>query len=60
MNICVTVISRGCTKTRWFIVSEHVAQLLGYLRSSRMEHGLLINLGARIFQIRKLILRNSD
>ncbi len=33
---------------------EHVAQLLGYLRSSRMEHGALLNFGASRFQIRKL------
>ena len=28
------------------VLDEHVAQLLGYLRSSRCEHGLLINFGA--------------
>lgn len=32
---------------------EHVAQLLGYLRSSRIKHGLLINFGARKIEIRK-------
>jgi len=35
---------------------EHVAQLLGYLRSSRIEHGLLINFGARKLEIRKYVL----
>ncbi len=35
------------------IVSEHVAQVLGYLRSARREHGLLINFGSYKFQIRK-------
>jgi GxxExxY protein len=35
------------------IVSEHVAQILGYLRSARREHGLLINFGSYRFQIRK-------
>ena len=35
------------------IVSEHVAQILGYLRSARREHGLLINFGSYKFQIRK-------
>lgn len=35
---------------------EHVAQLLGYLRASRVEHGLLINFGARALQIKKFIL----
>src|SRR5204862_8353565 len=35
---------------------EHVAQLLGYLRAARHEHGLLINFGAPQFQIKKFIL----
>jgi len=35
------------------LTSEHEAQLLGYLRATRLEHGLLINFGARKFQIRK-------
>lgn len=35
---------------------EHVAQILGYLRSSRIEHGLLINFGAPKLQIKKYIL----
>lgn len=35
------------------LVDEHVAQLLGYLRAVRMEHGLLINFGAPKLQIRK-------
>ncbi len=38
------------------IVDAHVAQLLGYLRSSRIEHGLLINFGAPKLQIKKYIL----
>ncbi len=36
------------------IANAHIAQVLGYLRSSRFEHGLLINFGAERFQIRKL------
>ena len=35
------------------LVSEHVAQILGYLRSARRQHGLLINFGSYKFQIRK-------
>jgi len=38
---------------------EHVAQLLGYLRAGRIEHGLLINFGGRKFEIRKYILQNA-
>lgn len=37
------------------LVDEHVAQLLGYLRASRIEHGLLINFGAPKLEIRKFI-----
>ena len=35
------------------LVPEHEAQILGYLKSSRMEHGLLINFGSYKFEIRK-------
>lgn len=38
------------------IDDSHVAQLLGYLRSSRIEHGLLINFGAPKLQIKKYVL----
>jgi GxxExxY protein len=38
------------------LVDEHTAQLLGYLRAARMEHGLLINFGAARLQIRKYVL----
>jgi GxxExxY protein len=34
---------------------EHVAQILGYLRASRIEHGLLINFGTAKYQIKKYI-----
>ena len=42
------------------IVEEHVAQLLGYLRSGRCEHGLLMNFGAGKFAIRKYALSNPE
>ena len=42
------------------IVEEHVAQLIGYLRTSRMEHGLLINFGAPILEVRKFVLTGRD
>jgi GxxExxY protein len=35
------------------LADEHTAQLLGYLRASRKEHGLLINFGAPRLEIRK-------
>jgi GxxExxY protein len=35
------------------LAAEHVAQILGYLRSARKEHGLLMNFGGYKFQIRK-------
>ena len=31
------------------MAEEHVAQILGYLRSSRMEHGVLVKFGAPRF-----------
>lgn len=46
---------KACTT----LTSEHVAQLLGYLRSARIEHGLLINFGAPKLQIRKYILSGA-
>jgi len=43
---------KGCRA----LVDEHVAQLLGYLRASRIEHGLLINFGASRLEIKKYVL----
>lgn len=40
------------------IAKEHIAQVLGYLRSARMEHGVLVNFGAAKLQIRKLAMSN--
>jgi GxxExxY protein len=37
------------------LAPEHEAQVLGYLKSSRVEHGLLINFGSYKFEIRKYI-----
>ena len=37
------------------IVPEHEAQILGYLKATRMAHGLLINFGSYKFEMRKFI-----
>ena len=34
------------------IAPEHIAQVLGYLKSSRIEHGALLNFGAGKFHIK--------
>jgi GxxExxY protein len=41
------------------IANEHIAQLLGYLRASKIEHGLLINFGASKLQIKKYVMSDS-
>src|SRR5438552_3618223 len=40
-------------KTAKTLALEHEAQILGYLKSARLEHGLLINFGSYKFEIRK-------
>lgn len=35
------------------LADEHVAQLLGYLRSCHIQHGLLVNFGGPKLQIKK-------
>lgn len=52
---CLIVEVKACS----VVTSVHVAQLLGYLRSSGIEHGLLINFGAAKLQIQKFVL-SSD
>ena len=49
---CLLVELKACKS----IGDEHVAQLLGYLRASRTKHGLIVNFGAPVFQIRKFVL----
>jgi len=39
------------------LADEHTAQILGYLKSARIEDGLLINFGSFKFQIKKYVLR---
>jgi GxxExxY protein len=38
------------------LADEHIAQVLGYLKSSRLENALLVNFGSSKFQIKKYIL----
>ena len=40
-------------KTAKTLAPEHEAQIIGYLKSSKLEHGLLINFGSFKFEIRK-------
>jgi GxxExxY protein len=40
------------------LINEHISQLLGYLRASRIEHGLLINFGSSRLQIKKYIVNS--
>ncbi|HWA24150.1 MAG TPA: GxxExxY protein [Lacunisphaera sp.] len=42
------------------LADEHTAQILGYLRASRIEHGMLINFGSPRIQFQKYVLRESD
>ena len=41
------------------LADEHMAQMLGYLKSARIEDGLLINFGSFKFQIKKYILSHE-
>jgi GxxExxY protein len=42
-------------KTARALAPEHEAQVLGYLKSTRLTHGLLINFGSYKFEIRKFV-----
>lgn len=46
---CLLIELKACRT----LADEHVAQLLGYLRSCSIEHGLLINFGSPKLQIKK-------
>jgi GxxExxY protein len=43
-------------KTAKAIAREHEAQVLAYLRGTKLQHGLLINFGSPKFEIRKFAL----
>jgi GxxExxY protein len=40
------------------LVEGHIAQIVGYLKSSRIETGLLINFGTSRLQIKKYLMSN--
>jgi GxxExxY protein len=41
------------------LAPEHEAQLLGYLKATRVEHGLLVNFVSYRFEIRKYALSQA-
>ncbi len=53
---CLVVELKACGS----LADEHVAQLLRYVRATRIKHGLLINFGAPKLEIKKYILSEPD
>ena len=49
---CLIVELKACRT----IAEEHVAQVLGYLRSARIETGLLINFGSARLYVKKYLM----
>ena len=49
---CLIVELKACRS----ITDEHIAQLLGYLKSARIRSGLLINFGAPKLYIKKFVM----
>jgi GxxExxY protein len=41
------------------VVEEHIAQLLGYLKSGRLEVGLLINFGSPRLHVKRYLMTES-
>jgi GxxExxY protein len=41
------------------IADEHVSQLLGYLKSGRIDTGLLINFGAAVLSVKKYLMTET-
>jgi len=52
-DVCVAAELIIEVKAAKSLSSEHEAQILGYLKSCRLKHGLLINFGSYKFEIRK-------
>ena len=53
---CLIIELKACKA----IISDHTAQLLGYLRASRIEHGLLISCGSSKLEVKKYVLSNCS
>ena len=53
---CLIVELKACKA----VADEHIAQLLGYLKSSRIETGLLINFGAPTLHVKKYLMTRKD
>jgi GxxExxY protein len=49
---CLIVELKACRA----VADEHIAQILGYLRSARIETGLLINFGAPRLYVKKFLM----
>lgn len=41
------------------LADEHIAQILGYLKSARVQDGLLINFGSYKFQVKKYVMSHE-
>lgn len=41
------------------VADDHIAQLLGYMRACKIQHGLLINFGSPRLEIKKYILSDA-
>jgi GxxExxY protein len=52
---CLIVELKACKA----MADEHVAQILGYLKSARIETGLLINFGAPKLQVKKFLMTEA-
>ncbi|MFU7560364.1 GxxExxY protein [Stieleria sp. JC731] len=53
---CLIVELKACES----VADEHIAQLLGYLKSSRIETGLLVNFDAATLQVKKYLMTVSE
>ena len=56
VETCLIVELKACKS----IIGDHTAQLLGYLRASRIEHDLLINFGASKLEVKKYVLSTCN